>query len=151
MKSESTQEHQWRVESVAWAVSGQALSEVRTEVFVEEQGVAPEIESDGKDSLCWHALATDADQRAIGAARLAPDGKIGRMAVLQSMRGRGIGSALLKELIQQAEEHGMAEVFLHAQAQAAAFYAGLGFSETGEPFLEAEIPHLRMILPLVGR
>lgn len=150
MNSEAVQAGQWQVESVTWAESAQALDAVRTEVFVGEQGVAPEIESDGMDALCWHALATDSSGRAIGAARLAPDGKIGRMAVLKWMRGRGIGSALLTELVEQAKRQGMAAVFLHAQAQAAAFYARLGFTGAGEPFLEAEIEHQRMIRRIDG-
>jgi len=37
-------------------------------------------------------------------------------------------------------------VFLHAQTHAVGFYRRYGFVETGEPFMEAGIPHQAMRL-----
>ena len=60
------------------------------------------------------------------------------------MRGRGVGSALLRALIAIAEERGMREVVLNAQLQAMEFYRRHGFVAEGEPFLDAGIAHQRM-------
>ena len=61
-----------------------------------------ELEWDGIDADCRHALAEDAAGRPIGCGRLLPDGHIGRMAVLRDWRGRGVGAALLARLIAEA-------------------------------------------------
>jgi hypothetical protein len=80
----------------------------------------------------------------VGCGRLLPDGKIGRMAVLPAERGRGTGAALLGALLDEARRAGMPEVYLHAQRQAEGFYGRQGFTQRGEPFEEAGIPHLAM-------
>jgi predicted GNAT family N-acyltransferase len=70
------------------------------------------------------------------------------MAVLKPWRGRGVGSALLVELIGLAREGGHAEVRLHAQTHALGFYRRHGYVTLGEEFLEAGIPHYEMRLGL---
>ena len=72
-------------------------------------------------------------------------GKIGRMAVLQAVRGSRIGSAVLDALMQAARARGDREVMLYAQLSAAPFYVRAGFSERGEVFDEAGIPHIEMV------
>ena len=80
----------------------------------------------------------------IGTGRLMPDGHIGRMAVLRSWRGMGVGSALLTRLLDVARALGMYRVALNAQIQALPFYLHHGFQPEGEEFLEAGIRHRRM-------
>ena len=121
---------------------------VREKVFIEEQKVPRDLEWDEWDERCDHALACDSQGRAVGTARLAPDGKLGRMAVLREWRGRGVGKALLDALLGRARERSLARVTLHAQTHAAGFYRRSGFSERGGEFLEAGIPHLEMSLEL---
>ena len=128
-----------------WPEDGDGLLEVRTAVFVVEQGVDVELERDGKDPECWHALAEDQQGRAVGAGRLSREGKIGRVAVLEEWRGRGVGGALMGCLLARADEQGLAETHLHSQVDATAFYAGLGFESTGEIFDEAGIDHVKMV------
>ena len=120
------------------------VKHVREIVFVHEQNVPLELEWDGIDADCRHVIAEDAHGSAIGTGRLLPDGHIGRMAVLQSFRDRGVGSALLGELIAIAAERGLREVVLNAQVQALAFYEKHGFVAEGEVFADAGIPHQRM-------
>ena len=121
---------------------------IREIVFVEEQGVARELEWDDKDANCDHAVAFDGNGRAIGTARLLPDARIGRMAVLKEWRGLGVGAALLRAMLARARDKGMTEVTLHAQQQAADFYRRFGFREQGGEFQEAGIPHVEMRLHL---
>lgn len=80
----------------------QALLEIRQQVFVVEQSVPESRERDGLDPECWHVLARDESGQPIGCARLSPQHKIGRMAVVQAWRGQGVGVALLRELIARA-------------------------------------------------
>jgi predicted GNAT family N-acyltransferase len=129
---------------VDWRDAHVMLAQVRTTVFVEEQGVPPEIEMDGLDPECAHALARDLDGQPVGAGRLMPDGRIGRMAVLSDWRGSGVGGALLATLVTEAKRRGLAEVYLHSQSHAKAFYERHGFVVEGEEYLEAGIPHVGM-------
>lgn len=135
----------FRVIEALWPRDAQALRSVREPVFVEEQGVPLDLERDGVDIACLHLLATSNNGHPIGAARLAPDGRIGRMAVLPPWRGRGIGKALLKAAMELAKQMGMDKVELNAQCHAAAFYRQAGFVQTGEVFMDAGIPHIRMV------
>ncbi len=127
-----------------WACDREILLGIRFAVFVEEQGVPPELEEDAHDPQALHLLAMDADGAAIGTARLLPDGHIGRMAVLRDWRGRGVGSALLRELLAAARRRGLNRVFLNAQCAAMPFYERAGFRAEGPVFDDAGIPHRRM-------
>lgn len=127
-----------------WGADAERLIAVRRQVFVREQQVPEALEWDGLDTEARHLLAEDADGAAIGTARLLPSGQIGRMAVLADHRRRGVGRALLQELLRIAEVEGHARLFLNAQVSALPFYASLGFEAEGEVFDEAGIPHRRM-------
>jgi len=70
--------------------------------------------------------------------------QIGRMAALATVRGAGLGTAVLDALLQAARERGDREVMLKAQSAAAPFYRRAGFAAVGEPFVEAGVPHLEM-------
>jgi predicted GNAT family N-acyltransferase len=127
-----------------WDELQAAAATIRFAVFVDEQKVPAAIELDEWDLPSLHALARDAQGRAVGTGRLLPDGHIGRMAVLASARGMGVGSALLTALIEAARVRGHAEVLLSAQTHAIPFYRRHGFAEEGEPYDDAGIPHVLM-------
>jgi predicted GNAT family N-acyltransferase len=134
----------FRVRRADWERDHEHLRRIREAVFVSEQHVPPSLEWDGSDASCVHVVAEDRDGAPIGTGRLLPDGHIGRMAVLPNWRGRGVGSALLIELVRWATEQGLTEVVLNAQTHALGFYQRHGFSAEGEVFLDAEIDHQRM-------
>ena len=89
----------YRVEAVDYTAAQDDLRRVRDVVFVEEQGVPRDLERDALDPLCHHVIARNAEGQPIGTARLTPDHRIGRMAVLSAWRGRGVGEALLLALL----------------------------------------------------
>jgi predicted GNAT family N-acyltransferase len=120
------------------------IRRIREAVFIVEQRVPVALEWDGEDPSWVYALAVTGAGEAIGTARLTPAGRIGRMAVLASHRGCGVGGALLERLIQLARERGLAKVVLDAQVAAIPFYAGHGFQAFGPEFLDAGIVHRRM-------
>ena len=127
----------------SWEQLGAAASAVRHEVFVAEQGVPAELELDDLDAVSLHALACDGNT-VLGTGRLLPDGHIGRMAVRRDARGAGIGSALLRALMEQARLRGDPDVVLHAQLSARGFYGRHGYLPEGEVFMDAGIEHIAM-------
>ena len=133
---------------VDWVSYGEALSSIRHTVFVEEQGVPVELELDGEDAAAWHAAAFSDDGKLIGTGRMLRSGKIGRMAVSQSMRGQGIGRDLLDALVAEAKQLKFEEVSLGAQLAAVSFYERAGFMAYGDVFLDAGIDHRMMKLVL---
>ena len=139
-----------------WDALGIDARAIRTEVFIAEQQIPVEMEWDDADAGCIHAVALNRFglplatgrllQEAPGAAHAA--GRIGRMAVIQSLRGSGVGRAVLDALMQAAQARGDQEVRLHAQTSAQGFYARAGFVSIGAVFDEAGIEHVEMARPL---
>ena len=140
------------VRTGTWDELGREAQAIRTAVFVQEQQIPAEMEWDAADANCLHAVAFNRFGMALGTGRLlehAPGvAKIGRMAVLQPMRGAAVGRAVLEALVTAARDRGERELLLHAQASAVGFYARAGFAVRGEPFTEAGIPHLEMVRAL---
>ena len=123
-----------------------AALELRRRVFCEEQGVAVELEVDGRDDAALHVVALEGG-RLVGTCRLVFDAdtaKLGRMAVEPAARGQGVGAALLRAAEAQARAAGAGRIGLHAQARARDLYARGGFVERGVPFHEAGIRHVHM-------
>ena len=121
---------------------------LRTRVFVEEQGVPPEIEQDAADATAVHVLARDDVGRVVATGRLLlREGVavVGRMAVDRVARGRGHGAAVLDELHRQAVLRGRRRVELHAQVSARGFYERAGYTAVGEEYEEAGIAHVTMV------
>lgn len=131
-----------------WAMLGAEAGAIRKTVFVDEQGIPAELEWDAADAGCVHAVARNRLGLALATGRLLPHvpgtAKIGRMAVLPSQRGSGVGRQVLDALMAAARARGDRSVLLHAQASAAPFYLRAGYQPEGEPFEEAGIPHLAM-------
>ena len=115
---------------------------------MQEQGVPEALEWDEWDAPSRHFLAEDAQGHPIGTARLLPDGHIGRMAVLAFWRRRGVGTALMRQVLAAAREAGFTAVELAAQTHALKFYARFGFVTHGDEFMDAGIPHYTMRLEL---
>lgn len=133
------------------AADRSACEGLRLAVFVEEQHVPEHEEWDGHDEQALHVVARDRDGVAIGTGRLLPDGRIGRMAVASAWRARGVGAAILRELIRQAHERGHSEAVLSSQVHAIPFYERFGFVAEGQEYDDAGIPHRTMRLSLFDR
>ena len=131
-----------------WADQGQAAQAIRHAVFVAEQGINAELMSDAADALAVHALACNRLGVPLASGRLvsAQPGaaRIGRMAALATVRGAGLGSAVLSALMAVARQRGDQEVQLNAQSSAVGFYLRAGFEPCGEVFEEAGVPHQEM-------
>lgn len=132
------------VRQAFWDQDRPALRMIRETVFVQEQQVPIELEWDDNDQTAVHILATDKEGAPIGTGRLLVDGQIGRMAVLNAYRGKGVGGAILEQLLAQGDTCHLTHLFLNAQTAAVQFYKRYGFHEVGTEFIEAGIPHKRM-------
>jgi len=131
----------------------EAAMRIRFEVFVDEQGVPPELEADELDAAALHLLAVNGlvnglDGEPVGTARVVDKGdgvaKIGRVAVRKAYRGLGVGEALMRRAINAAAARGMTTALLDAQLPVIPFYERLGFVAEGPIFDDAGIPHRRM-------
>jgi predicted GNAT family N-acyltransferase len=135
-----------------------AAFEIRRRVFADEQNVADLRVSDPDDARSLIALAKiwidsgdGLTQRPVATGRLTPSpfpggqAQIAWVATLPDMRSRGVGSALMRYLLDAADAAGAREVILAAQAHAEDFYRRLGFKPAGSLYDVRGIPHLRMI------
>lgn len=127
---------------------------VRLRVFVVEQQIPAEEELDEADATATHAVALQGDE-VIGTGRMLlvkgdDEGtcRIGRMAVDQAWRRHGVGGKILEFLEGNARERGLTQSLLHAQEYVKSFYAGHGYLERGEVFLEVDMPHVEMVKSL---
>ena len=136
----------------SWAEVEADARAVRTEVFIDEQGISPELEWDANDTLAVHAVAYNRLGMPLGTARALTDAKgcfrIGRLAVTASLRNAGIGARLLDRLIVAVQAQGARQIVLSAQTSAVSFYSRAGFTQQGDVFHEAGIAHIEMVRSL---
>jgi predicted GNAT family N-acyltransferase len=137
----------FHIQTVTWASHQPQLRAVRTPVFIEEQAVTPEFEWDDIDTTAVHLLAL-LDNEPIACLRIIEYKKIGRMAVLKSYRGRGLGAALLREAVAICKKQGSKSVHLSAQTHAIEFYRKAGFKQISDEYCDVDIPHVDMQLDL---
>ncbi|KCV82642.1 N-acetyltransferase GCN5 [Actibacterium atlanticum] len=126
-----------------------ACHALRRLVFIEEQGVSEADEMDDLDDQAIHLLAT-VDGVPVGTARLirkGETGKIGRVCVVKSARGTGLGARLMQASVDHFRATpGITRAYLSAQTHALGFYESLGFLAYGEEYPDAGIPHRDMEL-----
>ena len=144
------QDYSWRI--VSWDDAQVDASLIRNKVFIEEQGVPLELEYDEFDVTAWHVLMYSPTGDAVGTARVLALGdgyaSIGRVAVLPVYRGEGLGRLMILELMAFARSRGYIQISLNAQKHASNFYEKLGYRFEGDVFMEAGIPHIKMIVDL---
>ncbi len=122
------------------------VHEIRTEVFVREQGVPVELEMDELDGGAVHVIAF-VDGMPAGCARMLLNGeeaKIGRVAVKKNMRRYGIGTGICKLLLTIAKDEGVRKIYVGSQLTAVDFYSTMGFEKQGDAYMEAGIAHVKM-------
>lgn len=124
---------------------------IRKKVFVEEQHVPAEKEKDEFEDTSFHFLAK-VDDLPVGAARwrITENGvKLERFAVLKEARGIGIGSALVKNVLEDIDQNPLSKgipKYLNAQLEAVPLYKKFDFEEEGDIFEECAILHKKMHL-----
>lgn len=120
--------------------------DIRREVFVDEQGFKNEF--DDIDNTAIHLVCYD-KEKPIGTARIFYDEELkgyhfGRIAVIKSYRGKGIGRELLNFAEKIVKEKGGSSLSLSAQERVSGFYFKQGYEKQGEPYLDEYCPHIFM-------
>ena len=68
------------------------------------------------------------------------------MAVLKEYRKKGVGKAIIKEILKHyLKLNKVNNLILNSQIEAKDFYKKFGFVEVGKEFIEANITHKKMI------
>lgn len=137
-----------RFEQLSAAELYQVL-QLRSEVFVVEQNCVYQ-DIDGKDCGAVHLIG-DSEGSVVAYARLFQPGdyfqqaSIGRVVVAANFRSQKTGHELMKRAVAAVEKlFGVTHIRISAQAYLQKFYESHGFSVIGDPYLEDDIPHLRM-------
>lgn len=119
---------------------------IRRKVFVEEQHVDPDLEYDEFEPSSNHYLLFENDTPVATARwRITSSGiKLERFAVLPDYRGKNYGKQILERILRDVIPFGK-EIYLNAQAHVVDFYGKYHFTLAGDRFMEANIPHYRMI------
>lgn len=118
---------------------------IRYSVFIEEQQVDEQLEYEYEEESN-HYLVFEQEQ-AVATARwrqTAEGVKLERFAVLAPYRNLGLGSIMLKRVLEDIKDQ-KAIVYLHSQLRAVPYYKRAGFVEVGAHFVEADIEHVKMI------
>ncbi len=126
------------------------ILQLRSAVFVIEQQCIYQ-DMDGKDAYGLHLTGYLEDGTLAAYARLLPAGisyteaSIGRVVTHSAHRKSGFGKLLMQtaiqEILQLWPDKG---IRISAQLYLLEFYRSLGFKETGESYLEDDIPHIEM-------
>ena len=123
---------------------------IRREVFVREQNVPAEIETDSydiTDGECVHFLIL-CDGVPSGTFRCRPEGKkslrLQRFCLLPGVRGKGFGKKVLEYIENYCREFSFEEIVLDSQYPVIGFYEKFGFVTVSDVFEEAGILHVKM-------
>ena len=126
------------------------IIKLRNEVFVVEQKCVFQ-DADDKDQKCYHLMGFAGNELA-AYARLVPAGvsykniSIGRIVTSPQYRNIGVGKALINEAITQCNSlYGEQTIEIGAQLYLKNFYKNVGFKQTGNPYDEDGIPHIKMV------
>lgn len=128
------------------------IIQLRQEIFVVEQD-CPYLDADDKDQMSYHVMGIDADNTLQAYTRLVPPDisytgytSIGRVITSAAIRGKKQGVPLMQFSIDQCEKiWPNIPIKISAQTYITKFYNSLGFEQTGDEYLEDDIPHIAMI------
>jgi predicted GNAT family N-acyltransferase len=111
-------------------------------------------ERDPLDERSFNCMALNCENLIIGVGSIqSADNntmRIRYMAVMQQLRGLGIGSEIVKSLLAYAVENRACKCWLNARSNATQFYKKQGFEVIGEIETELTVPHFKMEISLIG-
>ncbi len=73
------------------------------------------------------------------------DGEIHIGRVLSVEHNKGLGTILMNNAFDFFKQNDVKSIVLNSQAPAVRFYEKLGFNTVGDEFIEAGIPHIKMV------
>lgn len=125
---------------------------VRQQVFVLEQKCLY-LDVDGRDRTALHLFGGNDEADILAYARVLPphtryvEPSIGRVLVVESARGTGLGRELIRRCLETCDrEYPAQSVKISAQVYLTSFYRSFGFEVIGNSYDDGGIPHVGMIL-----
>lgn len=130
-----------------------AAASLRERVFYLEQH-ATTLDADEKDPFSLYLWA-ECEGQTVGFLRMIPQGiayaepSIGRVCVARAYRRRGICREMVSRAIGYMVREWRAEAIrISAQSYLVPFYESFGFEVVSDEYLEAGIPHKKMLIRL---
>jgi len=115
-----------------WRNDAATIRAVREQVLIAEMGLAREPLDAADENGAFHVVVYDSGGRAVGAARMQPDGRIDYVVVLRPWRGRTVGGALLAYLHHIAHARGIEHIWAVAPESAQRFFGKNRFVASAE-------------------
>ena len=131
-------------EHTSWLESQDEILSVRNRVFAIEQHISVEQLTAKQDFDAHHIIVRNSNFEVIACGRITPHGRIGKIAVTLPYRNLGIGTKLLKMLIQKGRDNNIHALYLNAELDNKNFYQLQKFSSAGPVFMKHGIPHIRL-------
>ncbi|WP_290613587.1 GNAT family N-acetyltransferase [Arsukibacterium sp. UBA3155] len=146
---------QWQVQTFADldTLTLYSMLQLRVDVFVVEQNCPyPELDDKDLHPQTRHIILKKGDKVIAYSRVLAPDVSfagfpgIGRVCVSQTARRLGLGRVLMDKTLEVTKQYWPdMDIHISAQCYLQQFYQESGFESASEPYLEDDIPHLKMI------
>ncbi len=129
-------------------IAGEAVSELRKQVFVDEQGYPLDKLFDDKENTA-DFLAFFEEGKVVGCGRFFKENEtdyhIDNIAFGKEMRGKGMGKKLVLSLADECRKKGSERVTVNARADAVAFYEKCGFAVCGCEFTDETFSRVPMV------
>ena len=126
-----------------------SMLQLRSEVFVVEQKCIYQ-DIDGKDPKALHLIG-EINGEIVAYARLFKpndyfeEASIGRVVIKHSYRDKKLGHILMREAVYYIKKfYDTSKITISAQLYLKNFYESHDFIQISEPYLEDDIPHIRM-------
>ena len=130
------------IHATRWTESCNEILALRHKVFtIEQHFTEARTLSDLRDKNCFHLVVRNSEARVVASGRITPKGRIGKLAVLLSYRGLGIGSRILKLLVQVGENQRVDDVSLTAELADREFFDQHKFNISGPVYMKQGVPH----------
>ena len=122
------------------------ILKARAKVFMFEQKIWY-LDMDNVDYTADHIFLEENGEVAayLRAFKGENDGEIHIGRVLSVQHNIGLGTKLMNKSLEYFLKNGVKSIVLNSQITAVRFYEKLGFNTVGEEFIEAGIPHIKMV------
>ena len=122
------------------------ILKARAKVFMFEQKIWY-LDMDNVDYAACHLFLEENGEVAayLRAFKGESDGEIHIGRVLSVEHNKGFGTRLMNNALEYFKKNGVESIVLNSQIPAVRFYQKLGFNTVGDEFIEAGIPHIKMV------
>ena len=120
------------------------IIEIRTEVFIKEQGFKDEF--DTTDKTCSHIVLYD-NEKPVATCRYFKEDEtyhIGRVAIIKEYRGKHLGNKIMQIAENEIVKDGGKQIEVSAQVRVSDFYKKLGYNQVGAIYFDEYCEHIRM-------